>query len=128
MRILLIGGTGFVVGGTGGEVGGTDGGGEVGGDYVGGTEVLPVVGTGTSGASFGADGEQHGAWIFWIAKVKLFIKAISWDSLLSMSYKIPVYLSTSHSRSDNASAHGHSSSLWSFSPYFSFISSSTLIN
>ena len=71
-----VGGTGVgvavgdAVGGTvaGGEVGGT--GIAVGGDYVvvvGGTSGVPVVGPGTSGASFGADGEQHGAWIFWIA-------------------------------------------------------------
>jgi len=84
---------GGAVGGAdvGGAVGGADVGGAVGGDYVGvaeGETVLTGTGTGTPGASLGADGEQHGAWIFWIAKVKLFIKAISWDSLLSMSCKI----------------------------------------
>ena len=101
--VWLLGGTdvGGAVGGAdvggadvGGAVGGADVGGAVGGDYVGvvggaeGETVVTGTGTGTPGASLGADGEQHGAWIFWIAKVKLFIKAISWDSLLSMSCKI----------------------------------------
>ena len=92
--VWLLGGTdvGGAVGGA--DVGGADVGGAVGGDYVGvvggaeGETVVTGTGTGTPGASLGADGEQHGAWIFWIAKVKLFIKAISWDSLLSMSCKI----------------------------------------
>ena len=89
--VWLLGETdvGGAVGGA--DVGGADVGGAVGGDYVGvaeGETVLTGTGTGTPGASLGADGEQHGAWIFWIAKVKLFIKAISWDSLLSMSCKI----------------------------------------